>query len=50
MNLFILNLENSLFKEPDDKISISTNEINKILLMHLSKIKGNNKIFYNYLE
>ena len=35
----------SELKEPDDRICNSTNEINKILIMYLSKIKGNNKIF-----
>ena len=32
----------SELKEPDDRICNSTNEINKILIMYLSKIKGNN--------
>lgn len=40
----------SELKEPDDRICNSTNEINKILIMYLSKIKGNNKIFGNDLE
>jgi hypothetical protein len=40
----------SELKEPDDRICNSTNEINKILIMYLSKIKGNNKLFGNDLE